>query len=154
MTFSSTEKAPRRYNLTQRFVRQIVRDVNVTRSLKNNGFSFEFPQSLWKTELFVISKCNEGFDLFNILNTFNWLFQFLVEEFVSFEMYFLQVWRSLRFSASNQILGPEWLPLFFPYFQTLIILTQWYVRKRYPCLAWPVNIVFMVRCSVFAKTSW
>ena len=29
------------------------------------------------------------FDLFNILNTFNWSFHFLVEEFVSFEMHFL-----------------------------------------------------------------
>ena len=37
----------------------------------------------------------DKFDLFNILNTFNWLFHFLVEEFVSFEMYFLQGWRRL-----------------------------------------------------------
>ena len=43
--------------MTLRSVRQIVRDVNVTRSLKINGFSFEFPQSLLKTELFVIIKC-------------------------------------------------------------------------------------------------
>ena len=34
---------------------------------------------------------NRGLTVFNILNTFNGLFHFLVEEFVSFEMYFLQV---------------------------------------------------------------
>ena len=118
-----------------------MRDVNVTRSLKNNGFSFEFPQSLWKTERFVISEC-KGVFLFNILNTFNWWFHFLVEVFVSFEMYFLQVWRRLGFTASNRILEPEWLPLFILYFQTLIILTQWYVKKSYPCLAWSVDVVF------------
>ena len=116
---------------------------------------------LWKTtvsvlnfrKVFVISKCN-GLIYLIFWTNFNWLFNFLAEEFVSFEMYFLQVWRRLGFTASNRILEPEWLPLFFPYFQTLIIFTQWYVRKSYPCLAWHVDIVFMVRCSVFAKTSW
>ena len=39
--------------------------------LINNGFNFEFPQSLWKTEFFVISKC-KGLIFFNIRNTFNW----------------------------------------------------------------------------------
>ena len=37
----------------------------------------------------MISKC-KGDDLFNILNSFSSSFYFSVEEFVSFEMYFLK----------------------------------------------------------------
>ena len=99
------------------------RDVNVTRSLKNNGFSFEFPQSLWKTELFVISKCK---DLIYLI----FLTHFTDCSFFGWRVCkFWNVFSPSVTKASNGTLEPEWLPLFFPYFQTLIILTRWYVRN-------------------------